>query len=63
MESEDMQNLKFCGEMPWGRTSPYRYYKTEMNGKHDCFILKYIFPFKLSTIEPPIQVASFMDYE
>ena len=38
MESEDMQNLKFCGEMPWGRTSPYRYYKTEMNGKHDCFI-------------------------
>lgn len=38
-------------------------HKTEMNGKHDCFVLKYAFSFKLSTIEPPIQVASFMDYE
>ena len=54
MESEDMQNLKFCGEMPWGRTSPYRYYKTEMNGKHDCFVLNMltsIWCIKLSMIE------------
>jgi len=34
-----------------------------MNGKHDCFVLKYAFSFKLSTIEPPIQVVSFTDYE
>ena len=33
-----------------------------MNGKHDCFVLKYAFSFKLSTIEPSIQVARFKAY-